>query len=119
MRGSQHESESHIRIAQNVHEGEIVVSENIDRNLVHEDMKTETNNELISTSDESTLTSHNNVKIDHEDKFQGSCQYCGWSGANSELMLVIHTKNFHQEEIDLDKAFEAEVKAGLVEPLDC
>ena len=116
---SQHESESHIRIAQNVHEGEIVVSENIDRNLVHEDMKTETNNELISTSDESTLTSHNNVKIDHEDKFQGSCQYCGWSGANSDLMLVIHTKNFHQEEIDLDKAFEAEVKAGLVEPLDC
>ena len=24
-----------------------------------------------------------------------------------------------QRDIDLDKAFEAEVKAGLVEPLDC
>ena len=116
---SQHESKSHIQNYQDVHEGKIVVSENIDRNLVHEDMKTETNHELISTSDELMTSSHNNVKIDHEDKFQGSCQYCGWSGANSELMLVIHTKNFHQEEIDLDKAFEAEVKAGLVEPLDC
>ena len=48
-----------------------------------------------------------------------ACQYCGWSGANSQLMLTIHSKNFHQEEIDLDKVFEAEVKAGLVEPLDC
>ena len=29
------------------------------------------------------------------------------------------TKNLHENEINLNKTFEAEVKARLVEPLDC
>ena len=34
------------------------------------------------------------------------------------LLLELHTKNLHENEINLNKTFEAEVKARLIEPLD-
>ena len=49
-----------------------------------------------------------------------ACQYCDWSGANnSQLLLEMHIKNLHEDDNNLNKTFEAEVKARLVEPLDC
>ena len=49
-----------------------------------------------------------------------ACQYCGWSGANnSQLLLEMHIKNLHEDDTNLNKTFEAEVNARLVEPLDC
>ena len=47
------------------------------------------------------------------------CQYCGWMGACSPSMLSYHAEHFHQEDMDRDQKFEAEVRAGRVEPLDC
>ena len=94
----------------NVHEGQ-----NLNTKSVHEEMKPQSKSrELICTSKDSKNFSQN-----IEEKFQASCQYCGWSGANNQLVLSLHAKHFHQDDIDLDRAFEAEVKAGLVEPLDC
>ena len=83
-------------------------------------MKSETKTrELAYTSKESKNLFQNNFEDNLEEIFQASCKYCGWSGASNHLVLSLHTKHFHQEDIDLDNAFEAEVKAGLVEPLDC
>ena len=41
-----------------------------------------------------------------------ACQYCDWSGANNSQLLL-------EDDNNLNKTFEAEVKARLVEPLDC
>ena len=49
-----------------------------------------------TTSEDSKNVLHNNAKDNLED-----------------------TKNLHENEIKLNKTFEAEVKARLVEPLDC
>ena len=65
--------------------------------MCHEDMKPEVKSaELDSKTKESKNLSHNYFEDNLEAIFQVS-----------------------QRDIDLDKAFEAEVKAGLVEPLDC
>ena len=61
----------------------------------------------------------NNVKDEFDDTYYESCRYCGWSGANSQLLLEMHIKNLHEDDTNLNKTFEAEVKARLVEPLDC
>ena len=88
--------------------------------MCHEDTKPEVKSaELDSKTKESKNLSHNYFEDNLEAIFQVSCKYSGWSGANNQLVLSLHTKHFHKGDIDLDKAFEAEVKAGLVEPLDC
>ena len=100
---------------ENMHKGK-----NLNAKSVHKDIKPETKaRKLVCNSKESKNLFQNNFEDNLEEIFQASCKYCGWSGASNHLVLSFHTKHFHQEDIDLDNAFEAEVKAGLVEPLDC
>ena len=98
-----------------MHEGQ-----NRNTKSVYKDMKFELKTtEVFCNSKDSKSLSQSNLEDNLEKIFQASCKYCGWTGANNHLVLSLHTKHFHQNDVDLDKAFEAEVKAGLVEPLDC
>ena len=59
------------------------------------------------------------VKLAPVKPFRDLCRFCQWPEANSLRMLRHHIQNFHVEEYLLDIAYQDDVIAGIVEPLDC
>ena len=59
------------------------------------------------------------VKLAPAKPFRALCRFCQWPEANSLQMLRFHIQNFHGDEYLLDLAYQRDVIAGIVEPLDC